>query len=299
MNTKRTKLWAGITAATLVGVTGLAGCSPEEKSGESGLSANAVAEAHHDSVPHHGGEGEAQHEHTLKSHHGGEGEGEGEGGEGGEGEGAKSVNLAVDDIAYLTQLSLMRGHLFVGYELYKAGHAEQANTHMKHPESELYADIAPVFAARGARGFAEELSGLAMAVEKDLGREAVDLAYTALTSAITKSEMAVAETAKSPKDNLKVVAQLLRVAGEEYGIAVVDGKMENAHEYQDALGFTTIAKAIIDSIDGAPDVQNQAKEILAGLKPLWPSLVPPVMLSTEAGQLYGAAARIELLALSF
>jgi len=77
--------------------------------------------------------------------------------------------------------------------------------------------------------------------------------------------------------------------------------MENAHEYQDALGFTTVATDVVNSIAGGNESQAQAKtealKILNDLASHWPSLIPPDTLSTEAGALFGAAARMELLAL--
>src|SRR6187399_1890325 len=59
------------------------------------------------------------------------------GGEGGEGgEGARSADAGVDNVAYLTHLSLIRGHLEVGMELYRQGEHKAAEPHMKHPIEE-------------------------------------------------------------------------------------------------------------------------------------------------------------------
>ena len=100
------------------------------------------------------------------------------------------------------------------------------------------------------------------------------------------------------KEKLKLVAALLQVAGEEYAIAVVNGKMENAHEYQDALGFTTIARSIISQLDANTDSHQHAATLVDSIKPLWPTLIPPSTLDTDAGEIYGVAAKVELLALS-
>src|SRR5690606_14752630 len=87
------------------------------------------------------------------------------GGEG-EGEGASApADLSQDDAAYLAHLGLVRGHLWVGVQLYNAGHKGMALTHMKHPKDELYADLEPAFEARNEAGFADVLSALAAAVE--------------------------------------------------------------------------------------------------------------------------------------
>ena len=79
----------------------------------------------------------------------------------------KLAKVYDSDQMYLTQLGLMRGHLYVGIELYKNGFLENAKMHMKHPKSELYADIVPTFEAKGSSGFAGELEALALAVEDE------------------------------------------------------------------------------------------------------------------------------------
>lgn len=261
---KRRKLWLSVSAATLAGST-LMGCST-------------------DTVPHHVANPSAVH--ATHAMHGGEGEGEG----------AKVVNLATDDLPYLTHLGLVRGHLYIGHQLYMAGHLDAAKTHMKHPESELYAKMIPAFEARGTAGFAIELAALADAVNQDKGNEAVDAAYQQLTSAIAQNEQAVAEHSQSAGEQLKLAAALLRVAGEEYAIAVVDGKMENAHEYQDALGFTKMALSVISQLEEG-EIKTKATDLVEATLSFWPSLVPPATLDASADQLYGTAARVELLAL--
>lgn len=263
---KRTKLWASISAVTFAGVTSLTGYSSELE--------QSAAVSTEVSAP------------SISSN--------------GEGEGTSNlaIDLKTNDLAYLTQLGLIRGHLYVGHKLYMNGHIDHAKTHMKHPESELYADIIPAFAARQTSEFGQALQNLATTVNDDMGFKEVDAAYQALLSQITVTESAVSPTSQSPTEKLKLAAALLHVAGEEYAIAVVDGKMENAHEYQDALGFTTVARALVDQLDSDVDTQTRAAGLLDSIKPLWPSLIPPSTLKTDAGEIYGVAAKIELLALS-
>lgn len=279
---KRNKLWLSMQAATLAGLTTLSACSMDE--GEDATENEESSAIEQQAAP-------------LSAY-------EGEGGEGGEGEGegaAAAADPATDDIAYLTQLSLIRGHLLVGHKLFQEGHIDQAKTHMKHPKSELYAAIEPAFSARSAVGFATELQALANAVSTEQSPEQVAEIYTQLLDTIARSESVVAENSQQPAARLQLAVELLRVAGEEYAIAVVDGEMQNAHEYQDAFGFTQVAIDIIDNTAATNEVSNEAlkkaQQILSGLSPLWPSTIPPETLETEAGQLYGAAARIEILAL--
>jgi len=207
--------------------------------------------------------------------------------------GEQTVSLSTSDIAYLTQLGQMRGHLDVGYKLYRAGHIDHAKTHMKHPESELYAGLIPAFAHRGAPDFSTQLSAMAEAVESEQSNITVNAAYTQLLEAISRTEQYVGGASKNAAGTLDLVVELLKIAAKEYGIAVVDGKMMNPHEYQDAFGFTQVAKSLIHGMDakqpGTAELKTRAETALSTLDPLWPGLIPPDKLTTNAQQLLSAA----------
>ncbi|AOE50823.1 hypothetical protein [Kangiella sediminilitoris] len=225
--------------------------------------------------------------------------GEGEGGEG-EGEGSAKVDLRTDNSAYLARLGLIRGHLWVGMKLYREGHLAMAKTHMKHPEDELYAGLAPVFKARGVEGFADELSVLADAVNNEEGDKAVESAYRHLVAAISKSEQMEDRTAK---EALLSISQMIRTAADEYAIGVKSGEVVNVHEYQDAYGFTEIAIQRLEQLSdeqkmqAASDIES-TKNWLMELRSLWPTVDPKGNVEGDAKHLYGASARIELAALN-
>lgn len=212
------------------------------------------------------------------------------------------TNFAENDLAYLTQLGLMRGHLYIGFQLYKEGYVEHAKTHMKHPKSELYTSLVSAFASRGTPGFASELEALAGVVEGEASLAQVDGAYKKLTDGIRANESVVANDAASLPERLKLASKLLTVAGEEYAIAVVNGEVKNAHEYQDALGFTFAAKRTIVGALPEGDAEKIAAEkamaLLETLSPLWPSVFPPSTLATDADQIYKVADQIGNLAVN-
>ena len=93
-----------------------------------------------------------------------------------------------------------------------------------------------------------------------------------------------------------VTVALLREAAAEYAIGIVDGRLSNAHEYQDAYGFTRVALSWARS-DGPDEVLGRIAERIDALKDMWPSLVPPDELQQKAARLYGAAAEVEILGL--
>lgn len=243
-----------------------------------------------------GGEGER----AIGEGEGAGGEGEGGESEAGEGEGASGPDdLKTDDQAYLTRLGLIRGHLRVGYELYRAGHVDMAITHMKHPRDELYAGLVPAMQARGAETFDDELSTLAERVTADAGASEVETAYAALEQGIADAETVASASLKTA---LLSVMDLVRTAGEEYALGVEDGRLVNRHEYQDAYGFTEIARQRLRNLPAqtrakSPETVAKVEQMLSDLHDLWPDIAPGDSVDGDPSRLYGTAARIEIAAL--
>jgi hypothetical protein len=57
----------------------------------------------------------------------------------------RTLELLDDSVSYLYELSLIRGHLWVGHQLAKKGYQEHAIMHAKHPEDEIYSALIEVF----------------------------------------------------------------------------------------------------------------------------------------------------------
>ena len=209
------------------------------------------------------------------------------------------ADLSTNDIAYLTQLGLIRGHLLVGHTLYQQDLPDLAETHMKHPQEEIYSSIEPAFANRGCAGFADELSQLAESVGNRTPSKSVAETYGSLSEAISACEGVVESI--EPIAITKVIENLLRTAAVEYQIGVVDGKMNNLHEYQDAWGFTQIAAewarnpVFVNSAD-AIVVSERLQDLIASLDPLWPSLDAESVAEGDAEQLFDAAGQVEITA---
>lgn len=186
------------------------------------------------------------------------------------------AEIVSDDVAYLTQLGLMRGHLFVGVTLYREGEHDEAATHMKHPESELYAELLPGLQTRGAADFAAQLETLAVAVETHAAVAQVDQYYEDIVLAINQAEATVTDLT-TPKVT-QVIAALLDNVVYEYGIAVDNnGMLVNAHEYQDCLGFVQVANGYIDTLQelGDEPVSIQGlRQQMAFLQQVFATTVP-------------------------
>ena len=218
----------------------------------------------------------------------------GEGGEGGE---SGSAAEMPDEAAYLTSLSLIEGHLRVGFALYADGQADLAITHMKHPKDEIYTSLEPQLAKAGAAGFADELAALADSVTAKKPLPEVEAAYTAL---LEKTRAARDASKAGPRAVFDSIIAVTRVAAEEHAIGIVDGKVSNLHEYQDAWGFIETAKVLAQNLAGSddPKVAAAAGKTISALDataPAFAGLVPTAV--TGGGDiLLAAAGTIELAA---
>ena len=199
----------------------------------------------------------------------------------------------------MTHLGLVRGHLHVGIELYKGEYFENAKRHMKHPKSELYSAIIPTFEAKKAKGFAVELANLALSVENNEEFKMVSRKYEILLNVISENEKIVGTENDTFNEKISLVNALLEIAAEEYAIGIVDGNVENKFEYQDALGFTTIAKNILEETNSlnSPQVlkRDKALEIIKDLSSLWPSLIPTGNVKGDAKKISAAVDKIKAL----
>ena len=210
------------------------------------------------------------------------------------------IDLRTDDVAYLTHLRLIRGHLAVGHALYQQGLPVLAETHMKHPREEIYSSVVPAFEARACPGFGEELTDLTRAVASRAPSEKVEEVYGVLIGAIDACEESA--DISNPIVISKVVENLLRTAGIEYQIGVVNGTMSNLHEYQDAWGFTQEAGRLAQSSaystsSTATTVARRLQEVIANLDTLWPSLDPKDVSGRDAQNLFDAAEQVQITAL--
>jgi len=211
----------------------------------------------------------------------------------------KIAKVYESDNEYLTQMALMRGHLYVGIELYKNGYLDNAKKHMKHPKSELYSDIIPTFESKKTIGFAIELEDLASAVEGEKDFKVISSKFQKLSDAIAINEDYIDDSSKLINIRLALVSSLLEIAADEYAIGIVDGNVENKFEYQDALGFTIIAKNILKKTTTYSEEEEIKKkkviEIMENLSNLWPSLVPTGIIDGDAKIIYDAVAEINLI----
>lgn len=214
---------------------------------------------------------------------------------------ARILELADDSIGYLYELSLIRGHLWVGRQLAISGFREHAIMHAKHPEDEIYSSLIEVFTARGVEGFAGELQGFLDAVEGGNSKR-IKNKYQELIEAVYQSHSSITVNTEGLLD---LVNRLMQQAAAEYAVGIIDGRVDNVHEYQDARGFTEIAllwtrlhleKSSLS--EGDLLVTGHLNEKLEDVLVMWPALVPSDEVPFDASRLFGLAADVEILILS-
>jgi hypothetical protein len=223
----------------------------------------------------------------------------GEAGEsGGEG-GGSEADASTDDAVLIDVLGQVEGHLRAANELYGLGAIEQAKTHVKHPEDELYADLVPAFEKRGMAGFAVELSAMAKLIETGAPTADVTAALTGVIAQIDAQSSGL----RTAKETAEAVHSLVRTAAAEYAVGVKDAAVTDAHEFQDAWGFVQAAKRLVASL---PDSERAAHAAafdemaaqLASLDPAWADLTGATGTKVDPVDLAVAAARIEIAGLS-
>lgn len=277
---RRLKLLTGLSSIALTGALALSACA--------------------------GGEGEASSEDAegaTAAHHGEAGGGEAEGesapppASGGEAEGAALADAAHDKAAFLSALQIVRGHLRAGVELYSAGERELGSQHLRHPQAEILTTLAPAFVAYGATNFEPAIDALAAASEA--GASPAEVASLE-EMALRQIAAAGALSGAALKERLLAAARTLTVAGDEYAIGVKDGAVVNLHEYHDAYGFMATAIGDLEAMTGGSDAEKRA--IASALEQARkaaeaaPSVVPPTDGLKPASAIYGAAARVEIIA---
>ncbi|UWR34958.1 hypothetical protein K3759_07670 [Sulfitobacter sp. W027] len=293
---------ASATTATSSKIEGEGeGTTQAESEGE-GAGTHAKGEGEGEGDAHAEGEGEGEGEADAHAEGEGEGEGEadahaegeGEGSSSGEGEGAGSGDSGQ---ALQRDLSFMEGHLRAGLALYEAGDLAAAKTHMGHPIEEKYGAVADPLAERGLDRLRGQISAIAAATEAEAPAAEITAAFDAARATIEEAREGL-----SNKDQILGLAQLVRVAGEEYAVAVEGGSISNLHEYQDSWGFLRVVedelRQIAETGDGAArHVAEEALEYLAETDAAFGDIQGQGEMTLDPSLLFGAAARIELEAL--
>lgn len=212
--------------------------------------------------------------------------GEGEGGGGGDPEQVLQRDM-----------SFMEGHMRAGLELYEAGDLVAAKTHMGHPIAEKYGAVSDLLADRGFDRLRQQIEAVAAATEAETPFAEAKGAFDA--ARVTMEEV---RAGMSLRDQMLGLAALIRVAGDEYTVAVEGGEISNLHEYQDSWGFLRVVETELEQMaasNNSPvsEASKKALEYLAATDVAFGDIHGEGEMTLDPSILYGVAARIELEAL--
>lgn len=217
---------------------------------------------------------------------------------GGEGEGGGASLPA--EIAFLTDLGFMTGHLRAGMALYEAGVLDEAKTHMGHPIEEKYDAVSDTLETRGFGGLRAQILGLSGAAEADSDPAEVRALFDSVLASVDEVRAA---SPGGVRDQLLSLSALTRIAGEEYAVGIApDGSVANLHEYQDSWGFmrTVEVEAQRFSRSEEPEIATAGAAVLEQVRATdaaYGDLAGAGISAPDPSILYGAAARMELAAM--
>ncbi len=206
---------------------------------------------------------------------------------------------AEQDTRFMTDLSLMKGHLVVGEKLLEQGTPDQAEPHLGHPIVELYDHVAGQLAKRNAPDFKPALTQLYEASRyAPAGKEVVNN-YALSMQQIDQAIATLPEAQRlSPAFILKSINDILAEADLEYRAGIAHNEVVEVLEYQDAMGFTLIAQQLYETIANqvkqtAPEVDTQMTESFTQLKKAWPSINRPSPIVMTPDEMSHLIARIK------
>ncbi|MBE9115542.1 hypothetical protein IQ249_06485 [Lusitaniella coriacea LEGE 07157] len=196
-------------------------------------------------------------------------------------ESADTPSEASEDEEYLATLGLMKGHLIVAKQLMDEGKIEEAEPHIGHPVEELYSDVEEQLETRNVPEFKTTLNQLHDGVKAKIDSSKLNPDYDAAIKAVEGAIAAIPETQlQDPQFVLNALNIILETVDEEYSAAVVDGKIVEAIEYQDSLGFILYSENLYQTIaDQVSQTNPEAHETITAnlteLKKAFPSVIPP------------------------
>ncbi|MGJ8625976.1 MAG: hypothetical protein ACSHXB_03360 [Sulfitobacter sp.] len=223
----------------------------------------------------------------------------GEAGEGGEGGESGAVADAKPDVAYLTRLALVEGHLIAATALYARGMTDEAVGLAGHPEAEMMDEVRETLEARGADDFTDALEAVGEVMADGADQAQVAVKQSALHDAIA----AAAEAGNVPvRAQFDTILTLARIAAQEYTDVIQGGQVEDLFGYHEAYGFVIAAQEMANNLAKSEDdtVAVAAAKIAAALEPAitqFGNISSPDLTIGDASVLHGAAAQVELAAL--
>jgi hypothetical protein len=186
-----------------------------------------------------------------------------------------------EDVEYMTNMALMKGHLLVAKELLDLNEPKQAEPHIGHPVEEIYSDVESQLKEKNVKEFKSTLDNLHDLVKSKPKDARVATSFASSMEAVDKAIGAVPQEKRNqPEFVLAAIDGVLDTAKEEYEAGIANGKIVEDIEYQDSRGFVIYAqemyKGIAAQMQTAHPEQNKViTSSMSELAKAWPSVIPP------------------------
>ncbi len=215
-----------------------------------------------------------------------------EGGEGGE---AGAVAETSPDVAYLSRLAIVEGHMVAAVELYRKGLVDEAVGLSGHPEAEMMDEVREDLAKHQAADFSPLMEALGAKLAEGAAQADVDTALAELHTAI---EAAMLEGDKGNRDAFDTLITIMRGASVEYADSIEDGVVTDQITYHEAWGFTEVARDLAQGMTTVEDpvAAAAAAKVVTALNDAAAAFADPAR--PDATLLPSVAARIELVTYS-
>ena len=222
----------------------------------------------------------------------------GEAGAAGEGEGGVSLAQAASDpVVYLSALAIAEAHVIAARDAHALGETDAAGEMFAHPVSEVLAEMAPTFEARGVADFTDLFLDASDAAYSGADANTVAARTETILAALRKAEDSAPEDGRSAAQiRAGVVADQIDRAADMYGVA----QGSDAYEpYLDGYGFYKAAQSVfkaneadVTSLGG--NAVDAIERAMALLGEAYPSAVRPDALNGNAAALKAAASGVQL-----
>ncbi|MGV8951914.1 MAG: hypothetical protein ACOH2M_12480 [Cypionkella sp.] len=174
---------------------------------------------------------------------------------------ASQTQTAPDDLAYLTQLSLVESQLLAAATLYQNGMKEAAIGLSYQPQTEVTGPLRPMLAAHGIADFTPLMIAFSAAMEAGEPQLAIDAALEKVRAAI---DTAQAVDADALPLRFAALTALTHAAAVGYASSLTDGKVADLAAYHCAHADILVARDLATELQRP--AEPQSTRILTALK---------------------------------
>ena len=211
---------------------------------------------------------------------------------------AQAADAVEDNLDIFEKLGLLEGHLIVGMALMDAKMTKDALPHFGHPVKELYDYLEPVLKTRNVPDFKADLIALEAKAKATPPDPKLAEAYAGVLHKVEALRATIPSAMMTSRPFMvRAIALMMKASADDLGESIEKGRIANAVEYHDALGFARYtegvakAKASVLGASAAP-IATELKLVMSA----FPSLKPPEKPVRTMADLEKASDRVKALA---